>query len=129
MLESIWRSILSLLGRVVDGDLVSEVSKLSREEVEGELRRQSIAWTADHNGEVLDWQKSTRDLCKLLHVDDTLEGRSDMARQFGHKGKFTGTDEQGEWLHEQIIQHLRQPQALKELKGGGHRPLKEARGD
>jgi hypothetical protein len=57
-------------------------------------------------GNHLQWRTSVVDLLKVMGQDSSLGARAALAKELGYSGHFTGTTEQNDWLHKQLIDHL-----------------------
>jgi hypothetical protein len=74
---------------------------ISRDQVEKQIAKLAVSVNEQHN-----WRTSVVDLLKLLNVDSSLEAREELAKELGRRGRFTGTDDENEWLHDAVMEKL-----------------------
>ena len=90
------------------GNIISAIKNL----FEGPLSQDQMAVVLDKkvadSGERLDWRNSIVDLMKAAGMDSSLQARTSLATELGFSGKFTGTAQQNEWLHQQVMNKLSQ---------------------
>ena len=65
-------------------------------------KKETLDEMAESRGESLDYQSSVVDLLKALGKDSSFEARRDLARQYG-KPEYSGTAEENNWLHREIM--------------------------
>lgn len=63
---------------------------------------------AKQHTEQLNWQESIVDLMKLLKLDSSLGARKRLALQLGYTGALNGSAEMNIWLHQKVIQKIRE---------------------
>jgi hypothetical protein len=96
---------MSIFGNIVKAifgsRMAASTAPISRKQVEAQIAKLALNSDERHN-----WQTSVIDLLKLLDVDSSLEARAQLAKELGHRGKFTGSDDDNEWLHDAVMEKL-----------------------
>jgi len=96
---------MSIFGNIVKAifgsRMAASTAPISRKQVEEMISRRAVNTEGQHN-----WRISVVDLLKLLDVDSSLEARAQLAKELGHHGKFTGSDDDNEWLHDAVMEKL-----------------------
>jgi hypothetical protein len=69
--------------------------------------------------ENLNWQESIVDLMKLLNMDSSLGARKKLAQQWGYTGALNGSADMNIWLHQQVMQRVREAGGGAPDRGGG----------
>lgn len=63
---------------------------------------------AKNSGQTLNWRSSIVDLMKALGLDSSLAHRKELAQELGYSGELDGSAEMNMWLHNQVIQKLKE---------------------
>jgi phosphodiesterase/alkaline phosphatase D-like protein len=69
--------------------------------------------------ENLNWQESIVDMMKLLNMDSSLGARKKLAQQWGYTGSLNGSADMNIWLHQQVMQRVREAGGGAPDRGGG----------
>lgn len=107
---------MSILGNIVDAFL-----NFFRPDTSGSSSstRWNLEELASKNPSFSNWKHSIVDLLKLTHPDDpegasSMESRRKLARELG-KPYYTGTAEENQWLHAEVMKKLKENPRLSGL--------------
>jgi 3-oxoacyl-ACP reductase-like protein len=76
-----------------------------KKQVDPETALEKIA--ASKGNPDLNWRTSIVDLMKLIGMDSSLHNRQELATELGYTGEKNGSAEMNLWLHEKVIEKIR----------------------
>ena len=95
---------VSILTSIIDAVLnLIEGRPLSDAEMADALDKKAAV-----SGETLDWRNSIVDLMKTVGMDSSLANREKLAAELGYGGPYNGSAEMNMWLHQKVMDQLRQ---------------------
>lgn len=76
-----------------------------KKQVDPETALEKIA--ASKGNPDLNWRTSIVDLMKLIGMDSSLHNRQELATELGYTGDKNGSAEMNLWLHEKVMEKIR----------------------
>lgn len=86
--------------------IIADIEAFFRPEMTAQQKADALDRMATSAGGKLDWRHSVVDLMKLTQQDSGFDARRKLANELG-KTDYTGTAEQNDWLHQQVMDRLK----------------------